>query len=282
MTPAISVNFAPIGQCQTATLKPGFYLLEAWGAQGGNCGQVESGKGIFHNTKENQIITVCVGKQGQYKTSGTSYGGFNGGGNGYTTSFGSCSGGGGGSTDIILGNKSGEKLLIAGAGGGIAHFIDISKYYYGGHAGGLNGGSNSTNTYYGQGATQYNGGKNGYYPGEYSNPACTAGKGSEGLGGNGCATALAGAGGGGGGYYGGGGGADIGSGGGGSGFLNPLLKYANTYSGNTRFNSPTPGAFETGHKGDGYAIITFISLCTTSRKSKFGFSLLFILIVTSN
>ena len=259
----------------------GFYQLEAWGAQGGTCNYEESGKGgysrgIFHNLVNDQIITICVGKQGKYVNSGTAYGGFNGGGNGYSP-ISSCSGGGGGSTNIILGDKNGENLVIAGGGGGICTH---GSYYFGGHAGGLTGESNQTTQTYGQGGTQSEGGNPGHYSGS-SYSSCTAKKGTKGYGGNACSTAGAGAGGGGGGYYGGGGGADIGSGGGGSGFLNSKLKHAKTYQGKVKFNSPTPGVYETGHKGDGFAIITATNFCTTSRKPGLASSLLFMLIITT-
>ena len=273
MTKRNSLIFEGKGFCESVKLKRGYYLLEAWGAQGGTCNQSESGKGgyskgIFHNVKNDQIITVCVGTQGKSGNSETTPGGFNGGGNGSTrgTSF-YCCGGGGGSTNIILGDENGENLVIAGGGGGIGSWV---SNIFGGHAGGLTGESNHTYERYGQGGTQSEGGKNGIY---YGNPpefsSCEAGKGTKGLGGNACSTALTSAGGGGGGYYGGGGGADYGSGSGGSGYINPKLENAKTYPGSTLFASPTSGKTEIGHKGDGYAIISPTTFYTARRKNNF-------------
>ena len=284
MTRQISLSFEGKGVCESVKLKRGYFLLEAWGAQGGTCGYPESGKGgyskgIFHNLKNDQTITICVGLQGKEGNSGTILGGFNGGGNGYpATEQSHCCGGGGGSTNIILGDKNGENLVIAGGGGGIASFSSI---YFGGHAGGYTGESNQTSQTYGQGGSQSEGGKNGYYSGGNKYPSCTAGKGNKGSGGNACTTAGASAGGGGGGYYGGGGGADIGSGGGGSGYINPKLRYRKTYPGSTLFVSPTSGKTETGHKGDGYAIISATNYCTARGSNQNKFLISFVLLLSS-
>ena len=282
MTRQIALSFEAKGECESVKLKRGYFLLEAWGAQGGTCNYEESGKGgysrgIFHNLVNDQIITICVGKQGKYVNSGTAYGGFNGGGNGYSP-ISSCSGGGGGSTNIILGDKNGENLVIAGGGGGICTH---GSYYFGGHAGGLTGESNQTTQTYGQGGTQSEGGNPGHYSGS-SYSSCTAKKGTKGYGGNACSTACAGAGGGGGGYYGGGGGADIGSGGGGSAFLNTKLKSRKTFSGSSIFISPTNGKFEVGHKGDGYAIISATNFCTIRINNTSNYFVSLILLLTTS
>lgn len=153
-------------------------------------------------------IGIYVGGMGDdfvSGVSGTSFGGWNGGGNSTINGSGWTSGsGGGGATDIRMGGDSLlDRVLVAGGGGGIAangSNINV-KLVLGGEAGlesGENGSSSSDATGYGYGGTQSAGGAAGIrsVPGQ----AGTLGQGGDG------GTAQRAGGGGGGGYYGGGGG----------------------------------------------------------------------------
>ncbi len=234
------------------------YLLEVWGAQGGNGGgRGGYSYGNIYLTK-GTILYVYAGG------SGTS-GGFNGGGS-------SRIGKGGGASDIRIGTDSlYSRVIVAGGGGG--HGSDGCAS--GAVGGGLNGGGTSAS---GSCGTQAGGGtqtEGGTY-GKYSSAIGTIGK--FGIGAN--APTSGGnyyGGGGGGGWYGGGSGATSGwsnGGGGGSGFIyteenasviendskwllnsDYYLTNANTLSGSNFFTSPT-GTKETGHAGNGYAKIT--------------------------
>ena len=234
------------------------YLLEVWGAQGGNGGgRGGYSYGNIYLTK-GTILYVYAGGSG-------ASGGFNGGGT-------SRVGKGGGASDIRIGTDSlYSRVIVAGGGGG--HGSDGCAS--GAVGGGLNGGGTSAS---GSCGTQAGGGtqtEGGTY-GKYSSAIGTIGK--FGIGAN--APTSGGnyyGGGGGGGWYGGGSGATSGwsnGGGGGSGFIyteenasviendskwllnsDYYLTNANTLSGSNSFTSPT-GAKETGHAGNGYAKIT--------------------------
>lgn len=234
------------------------YLLQVWGAQGGNGG----GRGGYSYgniyLKKGTILYIYAGGSG-------ASGGFNGGGT-------SRIGKGGGASDIRIGTDSlYSRVIVAGGGGG--HGSDGCAS--GAVGGGLNGGGSSASGSCGTqagGGTQTDGGTYG----KYSNAIGTIGK--FGIGAN--APNSGGnyfGGGGGGGWYGGGSGATSGwsnGGGGGSGFIyteenayviendskwllnsDYYLTNANTLSGSNSFTSPT-GAKETGHAGNGYAKIT--------------------------
>ena len=195
-----------------AFFKPGAYLFELWGAQGGcleNCTSAKGGysRGVLylrHTTK----IFVNIGQQGSCvsipKTSTEIS--YNGGGYGRTasdTKFKSCAGGGG-ATDIrIKENTIFHRILVSGDGGGDSFYL---AYQYGGYGGGLVGGDGSERCHEsGYGGNQESGGK-GYQVGS---------EGSFGQGGN----VGTWDGGGGGGWYGGSSGQGCQSpGGGGSGF----------------------------------------------------------------
>lgn len=106
------MNFDYTGSVQTATLTPGTYKLECWGAQGGNSNQSNGtygngGKGGYStgilNVSTNTTIYITVGGQGQNGILNTrTAGGFNGGGDGYGTNNFGVGGGGGGASDISL------------------------------------------------------------------------------------------------------------------------------------------------------------------------------------
>ena len=245
------------GEEQTFTApKEGYYKLETWGAQGGDRGNNNGGKGgystgIIH-LEENETLSIYVGGNG------TTNNGYNGGGllpelNIY----------GGGATDIrIKGNSLYNRVIVAGGGGSVG-----APGNAGGYGGGLTGGSgNGSYGTLGTGGTQI-------APGT-GNTSGTFGQGGDGINSNG---GYGGAGGGG--FYGGGGsgvdssGDDDRSGAGGSGFVwnesasetipegylltsDSYLTSATTISGDNDFTSPFEDEEETGHTGNGYAKIS--------------------------
>lgn len=194
--------------------KTGTYKLEVWGAEGGgdNCwaqaGSTNyysrSGKGGYAkgnvNLTKDEVIYVCVGGQGQTytiplnATSGALYkstGGYNGGGDGYSTGrpperLGYSAAGGGathiGRSNAILKETTSENVLIVAGGGGGGGTANGTIAYYGGNGGGATAGNgtNANSSYsqsiggggsYGQGnsysSTPYGGGGGGggYYGG---------------------------------------------------------------------------------------------------------------------
>ena len=269
----MALVFSYKGFCEKFCISPGSYVFVLWGAQGGNCGYNESGRGGYTKAKialnHSQQFIVCVGGEGSSSYSEFVEGGFNGGGrNGKSPHANeSCGGSGGGATDIrIPGLPLDDRILVAGGGGGASEYYfkgDFRGYRLGGYGGGNEGGKysgNSDDYHYqnGNGGNQTNGGKGGHYNSHLYNPSCSGTDGMKGTGGDGNATAYAGAGGGGGGYYGGGGGADVGSGGGGSGYISEEFFYnGKLIPGNTEFPSPY-GNNEVGHSGNGYARITVL------------------------
>ena len=131
----------------------GKYLVEVWGAQGGNAGYYSynrasgtGGKGGYVSgeldIKSKETFYLFVGGQGDSTTgqevtsSTTANGGWNGGGGGYTMGM----TGGGGATDIRIGEKGlNERLIVAGGGGGAGNSENSSETSDGGAGGGLNG-----------------------------------------------------------------------------------------------------------------------------------------------
>ena len=264
-------NFAYTGSVQKFTIpKTGTYKLEVWGAQGGyntNTTYLGANGGYSKgNIKLNKgtVLYIYVGGQGNfYPTSGQLVtGGFNGGGNAYTSAWGR--GSGGGATDIRIGTDSlYARVIVAGGGGGSTGKTDgMTTANAGGVGGGTSGlaGTLTTGTspaIAGNGATQTSVGTS----------TTTSLNGSFGKGGS--ATSGVNAAGGGGGWYGGSGGNAAG---GGSGYIytsstasyctsgcllnsSYYLTNASTSAGNTTFASPD-GENETGHSGNGYARIT--------------------------
>lgn len=283
------MNFDYTGSVQTATLTPGRYKLECWGAQGGNSNQSNGtygngGKGGYStgilNVSTNTTIYITVGGQGQNGVLNTrTAGGFNGGGDGYgTNNF----GGGGGASDISLmspvfshssyfinnirdTNSLLSRIIVAG-GGGSAGYNVSNNAANGGAGGGTTGQDGLSNrVYHGTGGKQTTFGTGG--SSEESNRYSVQAK-------FGCGASASNstdvAPGGGGGWY--GGGLHCDSAGGGSGYvytpttasnypsgclLNSAyyLSNAQTIAGNQSFPSPTGGT-ETGHSGNGYVRIT--------------------------
>lgn len=286
------MNFDYTGSVQTATLTPGRYKLECWGAQGGNSNQSNGtygngGKGGYStgilNVSTNTTIYITVGGQGQNGVLNTrTAGGFNGGGDGYGTHNFGVGGGGGGASDISLTspvfshssyfinnirdtNSLLSRIIVAGGGGSAGY--DVSNNAANGGAGGGTTGQDglSNRVYHGTGGKQTTFGTGGSSeePNRYSVQAKF-----------GCGASASNstdvAPGGGGGWY--GGGLHCDSAGGGSGYvytpttasnypsgclLNSAyyLSNAQTIAGNQSFPSPTGGT-ETGHSGNGYVRIT--------------------------
>lgn len=286
------MNFDYTGSVQTATLAPGTYKLECWGAQGGNSNQSNGtygngGKGGYStgilNVSTNTTIYITVGGQGQNGVLNTrTAGGFNGGGDGYGTHNSGVGGGGGGASDISLTspvfshssyfinnirdtNSLLSRIIVAGGGGSAGY--DVSNNAANGGAGGGTTGQDglSNRVYHGTGGKQTTFGTGGSSeePNRYSVQAKF-----------GCGASASNstdvAPGGGGGWY--GGGLHCDSAGGGSGYvytpttasnypsgclLNSAyyLSNAQTIAGNQSFFSPTGGT-ETGHSGNGYVRIT--------------------------
>jgi len=237
---------------------------------------------------------VTVGGEGETPVNANSSivgaggaGGFNGGGAGAAaakvgTSGLSRSGGGGGASDISLSGTDGSddwnttahlysRIIVAG-GGGSATWSN-APYTHGGYGGGENGGDGVTfgsSTAAGKGGTPTAGGAGGDNAGSF-------GKGGDAV----QPTSYNAAGAGGGGWYGGGSGTKDSAGGthctggGGSGYVytsstaanypsgclldnSHYLEDAATIAGNTTFKSPS-GTDETGHSGNGYARISWVS-----------------------
>lgn len=261
------MNFDYTGSVQTATLAPGTYKLECWGAQGGSYSSYYGGAGGYSVgtitlTKNSTDLYIYVGGQPEATTStGETPGGFNGGGKGCsrTYNYSSYGQGGGGATDVRIGkNDLYARVIVAGGGGGSSSENSLTTKY----GGGTTGGSSAS----GYGATQTAAGTNGSFG--QGGSATTSGT-----------NYNYGSGGGGGGWYGGGACSDYsdstnyrGYNGGGSGYVytsataanypsgnyvnsSYYLTNAQTIAGNQSFKSPD-GTNETGHTGNGFCRIT--------------------------
>lgn len=289
------MNFDYTGSVQTATLTPGAYKLECWGAQGGNSNQSNGtygngGKGGYStgilNVSTNTTIYITVGGQGQNGILNTrTAGGFNGGGDGYGTNNSGVGGGGGGASDISLmspvfshssyfinnirdTNSLLSRIIVAG-GGGSAGYDVRNNAANGGAGGGTTGQDGLSNrVYHGTGGKQTTFGTGGSSeePNRYSVQAKF-----------GCGASASNstdvAPGGGGGWY--GGGLHCDSAGGGSGYVytsvtasnypngcllnsSYYLSNAQTIAGDQSFPAPS-GSTETGHSGNGHVKITKLS-----------------------
>jgi len=198
---------------------------DAYGAQGGNGtyyngglgGRVQATVTVVPNTS----LSIRVGGAGGGPCPGGGLPGFNGGGPG-SCNAGSDSGNGGGATDVrVTPFGIGNRIVVAGAGGGAGFNCGVASGQpdHGGAGGGLTGqrySSLCTPMGTGGGGSQVAGGVGGV------SGANTAGAGSLGVGGNAAPTngntTVSEGGGGGGGFYGGGGGL-YGGGGGGSSYV---------------------------------------------------------------
>ena len=237
----------------------GTYTLECWGA-GENQGGKSQGD---YQAPKNQVLYICVGGKGTEGDRGSiGIGGYNGGGNGGTAVINEKGqplkrgDGGSGATHICLKNgvlkdlktayENNQLLMVAGGQGG-AQYPKGTGLFGGGTEGGrptnkagqtFDAATQSKGFAFGLGQTGRNGTKRTQNGGE----------------GNG---------GGGGGLYGGFAPKDQGNltncpGGGGSGYVNKkLLVNSETIAGNQSFLSPS-GVSETGHAGNGAALITWL------------------------
>ncbi|MBQ8871729.1 MAG: prepilin-type N-terminal cleavage/methylation domain-containing protein [Bacilli bacterium] len=273
--------FEYTGSVQEVTLPAGKWKLEVWGAQGGSGRDNNGGAGGYSEgvitLSNSSNIYVYVGGQGATGT-GTSVisGGFNGGGDGYTGSNNSgYMGSGGGASDIRVNTDSlYARVIVAGGGGGSGSWSESGYQTQGGAGGGFIGGNcisiAGSSQSLGGGASNIEAGENhgdvigGFGFGAYSSSGSSSGGGGSG-------------------WYGGGAGRSNGSGGGGgSGWIytadnfsawqtgNPTdannwllnssyyLTNAETIDGTTPFFDPD-GTEVTGHSGNGYAKITWVS-----------------------
>lgn len=194
----------------------GSYMLEAWGASGGNGASGGYAKGTVSLSKDDRLY-IYTGGAGQTGYSGSVLaGGFNGGGSAMSAYSDGNNGSGGGATDFRTSTTLASRLLVAGGGGG-----GVSPITQFGEGGGLTGGTGTFGgSFSATGGTQSGGGT-----GNYSN-------GSLGVGASGTRA------GGGGGYYGGGAsysGSTSGGavGGGGSSYVGGVQNGTTTQGGNT-------------------------------------------------
>ena len=237
----------------------GIYTLECWGA-----GESQGGKSWGdYQAPKNQVLYICVGGKG---SEGDRYnigiGGYNGGGNGGSAVVNDKGqplkrgDGGSGATHIclvdgVLSNlktayENDQLLMVAGGQGGAQYKPTCPGLFGGGWEGGrptnsagqtFDAANQLTGYAFGQGQTGRDG-------------TTKTQNGGEGNGG------------GGGGLYGGYSPQEQGNktncpGGGGSGYVNPNLANAKTIAGNQTFLSPS-GVSETGHAGNGAALITWL------------------------
>ena len=238
----------------------GTYTLECWGA-----GESQGGKSQGdYQAPKNQVLYICVGGKGsEGDRAQIGIGGYNGGGNGGSAVVNDKGqplkrgDGGSGATHICLVDGVLSKLktayeqkrllMVAGGQGGAQYKLTCPGLFGGGTEGGrptnkagkIFGAATQGNGYaFGQGQTGRNG-------------TTKTQNGGEGNGG------------GGGGLYGGFAPKDYGDrtncpGGGGSGYVNTnLLVNYETIAGNQSFLSPS-GVLETGHAGNGAALITWL------------------------
>ena len=114
-----STNFAYTGSAQSTTLNPGKYILEVWGAQGGN--HDKGGKGAYAKTTTSvdsvKNVRILVGGCGEIMNTNATRGS------------------GGGGSFIYFDANDQYPLCVAGGGGGFST-------YSGGGAGGCGSGTN--------------------------------------------------------------------------------------------------------------------------------------------
>ena len=274
------INVPYSGTYKTITLPKGIYKLEVWGAQGGsfNTTYVGGKGGYSYGTltltdKETILYCYAGGKGTDGTTSGTFAGGWNGGGQAYTSSATYDMSAGGGGSDIRIGSTSlYARVIVAGGGGGAGSYSDSYRYSggAGGGTSGATGGQYSTSYKAGLAGSQTGVGTS--YYGTTANSTSYGTVASFGTGASGSSGQIAG---GGGGWY-GGGYARRASGGGGSGYVYTsstasnypsgclltsayYLTDAATVSGNTSFVDYS-GSTVTGHSGNGYVRITVVEI----------------------
>ena len=122
-------------------LPRGSYLLEVWGAQGGNSYEYEGGKGGYSSgvltIQESTNAFFYIGAQGGIaNTNESTQFAFNGGGIGKSSINNNATAGGGG-TDIRINHDTVyHRVIVAGGGGGSSKFFDTCL---GGNGGGVEG-----------------------------------------------------------------------------------------------------------------------------------------------
>jgi hypothetical protein len=259
----------------------GNFVLEVWGAQGGNAqynGTIYSygGPGGFASgtyvATAGQVFYIYVGGQGTSSTNSGNVslaGGFNGGGSGFNATSTSTRGaGGGGGTDIrVTSTALANRIIVAGGGGGSAYDSTIGANTAG-VGGGTSGGDGFSSihgiTYAGKGGTSISGGARG----NNCNAANSATTGTLGQGGRGEGDPNYSSGGGGGGYWGGGGSGCQFAGGGGSGYIGSLTS-STLAAGNASMPNPSGGSMA-GRTGNGFARITYPYTAPTISLSSAG------------
>ena len=269
------------GDYVTISLPAGTYKLECWGAQGGSFNtSYIGGKGGYSygsltlTAAATTLYLYAGGKGTNGTTSGTFAGGFNGGGQAYTSSATYDMSAGGGGSDIRVGdNVLINRIIVAGGGGGAGSYS--SSYRYSGGAGGgtsgIAGGSYSASYPSGGVGTATSAGVS-YYGSSYADSTTYFTPAAFGTGG--AAKSSGYCAGGGGGWY-GGGGARRAAGSGGSGYVytsstasqHPNVSFGSSYyltsaatvDGTTSFVDYS-GSTVTGHEGNGAVRITAISV----------------------
>ncbi len=256
-------DYSYSGDIQTYTATAdGFYLLEVWGAQGGDAAGFKWGDGEAYSPRsggfggyskgqislsKGQTIYICVGGQGgslALNTSGVSAGGYNGGASStqIDSSSRQCTGGGGcthiGTFDTTLAEHNSKEglYIVAGGGGGTGSIYGAARISNGGSGGGSTGGNSTVSSIGDEACTGYGGTQSSSGTSSIE-VRLRGGFGYGGTGDNDCG------GGGGGGLYGGTGGNDYSGGGGGSGYIGGV----------------TDGYTENGvNSGNGKARITYL------------------------
>ena len=168
---------------ETVTLnEPAKYIIEAWGASGGDASNNFTGgygayvKGEIELLEDEELtLYINVGGEGKGKCNRTNCaGGYNGGSNTGSGSNGSIYyGAGGGATSISLVSgllstlsEDKDKILLVAAGGGGASYINDQTGNNGGNGGGYVGNSSLVNSvsglYYGSGGTLIDGGRSSF------------------------------------------------------------------------------------------------------------------------
>ena len=229
-----TTDYIYTGYVQTASLQPGIYTVEMWGANGGSTAWKSGGKGGYSKgtltLSANTILYIYVGEKGTINSAVATPSSFGCGGSmaaqGTATYYGNGASGGGASDIRVLADDLYNRIIVGGGGGGAGSYGSGSAAYAGngGHGGGMNGldGQRGTGGTYteGFGGTQTTGGS--------ANGQTGATNGTFGCGGN-STNNLCGASGGGGWY--GGGACYVGGGaGGGSGYvLTPTSHKPNGY-----------------------------------------------------
>jgi hypothetical protein len=216
---AIEAVFEYTGVVQSLTIPDGVteITVVALGAQGGcTMGGLGGEASATISVTAGETIHVFVGGSGACGVAGMIPGGFNGGGDKYTTAGDFWLGAsGGGASDVRRGGMLlGDRVIVAGGGGG-GGYDDVSP---GGAGGGTTGSPGAWDMRTGCSDMRCSGAGGGTSAGGvggFCNDSCIGLAGALGQGGRGTGCAASG-GGGGGGYYGGGGGAHCPGGGGSS------------------------------------------------------------------